>query len=66
MMAFTKDGQVDPKLLAKRDEECGKSVADVKAVRQHLQEPVQPHPNANHWESGTALQTQMVEVPVSK
>ena len=52
MMAFTKDGQLSPGLLASRDERCDKETGDVKAARSHLKlmEPV--HPAANHWESG--------------
>ncbi|CAL8461001.1 g532 [Coccomyxa elongata] len=52
MMAFTKDGQLSPNLLASRDERCKKNTEEVKASRGHLklQEPV--HPSANHWETG--------------
>ena len=63
MMAFLEDGQIHPDLLKQRDEEEGKTTADCKAARAHLQHPVDIHPSANHWTQGHAWQTTVQKGP---
>lgn len=51
MMGFTKDGQIDPKLVADRDERFKVSSADKKRNRADIPEP-KVDPMANAWERG--------------
>jgi hypothetical protein len=58
MMGFTADGQVDPRVLAARDQELGLSTATKKRQRTDLPDPI-VDPNADAWRSGKALQLEL-------
>jgi len=62
MMGFTQDGQVDEALVAERDERLGVSHEERKRKRYGIPVP-DIAPGANAWESGTSVQTTLVEVP---
>jgi hypothetical protein len=58
LMAFTADGQVDPALVAARDQEAGISTAAKKAARADL--PAGPvEPGADAWQRGESVQLQL-------
>ena len=55
MMAFTADGQVDPRLLAERDRESGVDSREKKRSRAGLAvPPVQP--GADAWQGGVGIE----------
>jgi hypothetical protein len=58
MMAFTADGQVDPHLLAERDQAQGVSTAEKKTSRADLVTPA-ILPGADAWQHGEAVQLQL-------
>jgi hypothetical protein len=51
MMGFTKDGQIDPELVAARDKRFNISTAEKKQNRADIPEP-NVNPMANAWERG--------------
>lgn len=55
MMGFTKDGQLDPKLLSERDKRFNVSTADKKENRKDIPMP-EVDPMANAWEKGEIRQ----------
>ncbi len=55
MMGFTKDGQLNPALLADRDKRFNISSQKIKANRKDIRIPV-VDPEANAWEKGTVRQ----------
>jgi len=55
MMSFTKDGQVDSKLLEERDKQLGVDHNDLKEKRKNIPDR-KPSGNADHWQSETPLQ----------
>jgi hypothetical protein len=55
MMGFTKDGQLDPKLLADRDRRFGVSAVEKRKNREDI--PTRPiAPGADSWQQGTVKQ----------
>ena len=58
MMAFTDDGQLDPALLAARDERYGIDSDARRALRADIASP-DVDPAANSWQNGQSHQTQM-------
>lgn len=55
MVAFTKDGQLKPRLVADRDKRFGVSVAEKR--RQRADIPIPPvQPGADSWETGEIIQ----------
>ncbi len=63
MMGFTKDGQIDPRMLADRDRRFGVSTAEQKRNRADIAAPA-PLPGANAWQGGQVMQLALQEVPV--
>ena len=63
MMGFTKDDQIDPRMLADRDKRFGVSTAEQKRSRADIAAPV-PLPGANAWQGGQVMQLALQEVPV--
>jgi hypothetical protein len=61
MMAFTADGQVDPRLLAERDRAQRVSTAEKKASRAALVTRA-ILPGADAWQNGTAVQLQLLSL----
>ena len=55
MMGFTQDGQIDPALVAARDERFGVSTEENKARRADIETPA-TLPGADAWQSGKAVQ----------
>ncbi len=67
MMAFTGDGQIDPKLIEARDKREGKSTSDLAEHRKKLNYPDITNPEADSWvEKGIAWQTEMKQLPLQK
>lgn len=53
MMAFTADGQADPLMVAKRDQQYGTNSAERKAHRsKNLDFSYEPSKAADHWQQG--------------
>ncbi len=63
MMGFTKDGQIDERMLADRDRRFGVSTAEQKRHRADIAAPV-PLSGANAWQGGQVMQLALQEVPV--
>jgi len=61
MMAFTKDGQLDPKIAAERDQLYSISVAAKKAARADIPDP-KIDPGADAWQKGSAVQLDLKTV----
>lgn len=59
MMSFTEDGQIDPELLAKREQRLGVSIADIAARRADIPQP-EIDPLADAWEDGEVIQLEAV------
>jgi len=56
-VSFTRDGQIDQKLLAKRDSCLGISTADIKEHRKKSGvKGDEPHPAADQWDKGKVYQ----------
>ena len=67
MMAFTGDGQIDPKLIEARDKREGKTTADLAEHRQKLHYPDNTNPEADSWlQKGVAWQTEMKQTSLKK
>jgi hypothetical protein len=62
MMGFTQDGQVNESMVAERDARLHVSSEHRKRRRYGIPVP-DIAPGANAWESGTSVQTTLVEVP---
>jgi hypothetical protein len=62
MMGFTQDGQLDESMLAARDARLGVSWEDRRRKRYDIPVP-DIVPGANAWESGTSVQTTLMDVP---
>ena len=58
MMGFTADGQVDPKLTAKRDQDTGNSAEGKKRRRAGFADPA-PDPGADAWQKGAPVQLEL-------
>ena len=65
MMAFTKDGQLDPKIAAERDKLYSVSVAAKKAARADIAD-AKLDPGADAWQKGNAVQLDLKTVATSK
>lgn len=63
MMGYTRDGQLDPKLIAERDRKLGVSMAESRNARKDIPVPT-PAAGANSWESGQTPQLAVNTVPV--
>jgi hypothetical protein len=63
MMGFTHDGQLDPRLIAERDQRLGVSMQDKRQARAGILVP-QPAAGANTWEAGQTPQLTVQTVPV--
>jgi hypothetical protein len=61
MMAFTKDGQLDPKIAAERDQLYSISVAAKKAARADIPD-AKIDPGADAWQKGSAVQLDLKTV----
>ena len=61
MMAFTKDGQLDPKIAAERDQLYSISVAAKKAARADIPD-AKIDPGADGWQKGSAVQLDLKSV----
>jgi hypothetical protein len=61
MMAFTADGQLDPKILSERDKLYPTSVAAKKAARADIPE-AKVDPGADAWQKGSAVQLDLKTV----
>lgn len=68
MMAFTKEGQSDEAMVAKRDNHYGTNSAETKAYREsRIDFPETTSPAADHWEQGNgAYQLQLVKQDFKK
>jgi hypothetical protein len=55
MMGFTRPGQLDPALIADRDDRFGIRTSDIEARRKDIAAPP-PKPGANAWEQGAIVQ----------
>lgn len=64
MMGFTKDGQMDARLLADRDKRFHVSTAEKKRERADIPLP-KPDPDANSWEKGIVRQFTLTDHPDS-
>ena len=62
MMGFTKDGQLDPKLLADRDARFKVKATEKRQQRADIPMP-KPVPGANAWEQGKVKQLQVTSDP---
>lgn len=60
MMGFTKDGQLDPELLADRDKRFDIKTAELKKDRASIPLP-EVDPMANSWERGDVFQLQRIK-----
>jgi len=65
MMAFTKDGQLDPKIAAEREKLYATSVAAKKAARADIPD-VRVDPGADAWQKGSAVQLDLKTVSMTK
>ncbi len=65
MMAFTKDGQLDPKIAAEREKLYATSVAAKKAARADIPD-VRVDPGADAWQKGKAVQLDLKTVSMTK
>jgi len=65
MMAFTKDGQLDPKIAAEREKLYSVSVAAKKAARADIP-AVKIDPGADAWQKGSAVQLDVKTVSMAK
>src|SRR5438132_4992880 len=65
MMAFTKDGQLDPKIAAERKKLYATSVAAKKAARADIPD-VKVDPGADAWQKGAAVQLDLKTVSMTK
>ena len=65
MMAFTKDGQLDPKIAAEREKLYATSVAAKKAARADIPD-VRVDPGADTWQKGSAVQLDLKTVSMTK
>ncbi len=63
MMGFTRDNQVNGKMLADRDKRFGVSTANKKRNRSNIAPPA-PLAGANGWQDGRVMQLALQEVPV--
>ncbi len=63
MMGFTKDNQVDRRMLADRDRRFGVSTRDQRRNRADIAAP-EPLPGANAWQAGQVMQLALQEVLV--
>ena len=61
MMAFTKDGQLDPKIAAERDQLYSISVAAKKAARADIPD-AKIDSGADAWQKGSAVQLDLKTV----
>jgi hypothetical protein len=59
MMAFTANGQIDPELLAKREQRLGVDVDDIAARRADILQP-EIDPLADSWMQGEIIQLERV------
>jgi len=64
MMAFTKDGQLDPKIGAERDKLYSVSVAAKKAARADIPD-AKIDPGADAWQNGSAVQLDLKTVSMT-
>jgi hypothetical protein len=60
MMGFTKDGQIDPKLLSDRDRRFGVSTEAKKKNRATIPSPA-VQPGANAWQQGNVVQLELTK-----
>jgi Protein of unknown function (DUF1264) len=65
MMAFTKDGQLDPKIAAEREGLYTTSVAAKKAARADIPD-IKLDPGADGWQKGSAVQLDLKTVSMTK
>jgi hypothetical protein len=65
MMAFTKDGQLNPKVAAERDQLYSVSMAAKKAARADVTD-VKVDPGADAWQKGSAVQLDVKTVAMAK
>ena len=65
MMAFTKDGQLDPKVTAERDNLYSISAAAKKAARADIPD-ANIGPGADAWQKGSAVQLDLKTVSSTK
>jgi len=63
MMSYTRDGQLDPRIVAERDRNLGLSMEDKRRARSEIPVPT-PVPGANSWEGGQTPQLALNTVPV--
>ena len=63
MMGFTRDGQVDERMLADRDRRFGASTAGNRLDRADIPVPAVAA-GANAWQGGRTVQLALREVPV--
>jgi hypothetical protein len=63
MMGYTRDDQLDPRIVAERDRNLGVSMADKRRARADIPVPT-PAPGANAWEGGQTPQLTLNTVPV--
>ena len=65
MMAFTKDGQLDPKIAAEREKLYATSVTAKKAARADIPD-AKVDPGADAWQKGSAVQLDLKTIPMTK
>jgi hypothetical protein len=63
MMGYTRDGQLDPRVVARRDRDLRVSVQEKRRARSDIPVPT-PAAGANAWESGQTPQLAVNTVPV--
>ncbi len=63
MMGFTREGQIDPQVVAARDRDQGVSMEEKRRARAGIPVPT-PAAGANSWESGQTPQLAVETVPV--
>lgn len=61
MMAFTADGQLDPELVAEREQRLGVSIADIAARRADIAQP-DIDPLADAWQQGEVIQLEAINL----
>ncbi len=62
MMGFTKDGQLNPEMIASRDKELGVDTAKMKKAREDLAEAAQdPAAGADGWQTGQVRQLALAQ-----
>jgi hypothetical protein len=58
MMGFTQDGQLKPEIQQQRDKAYGVSTEEKRKQREKLPDAA-PHPEADAWQKGPAMQTEL-------